>query len=75
MRYIAPVDPRTHRRYLEYVEKHQYFCGSRVARLTREEWLELDRELGPLREKAARDALTANELTRLEALRRILLVD
>ncbi|HEY8426819.1 MAG TPA: hypothetical protein VIL20_00530 [Sandaracinaceae bacterium] len=69
------MDPRTHRRYLEYVEKHQYFCGSRVARLTREEWLELDRELGPLREKAARDALTANELTRLEALRRILLVD
>lgn len=69
------MDPRTHRRFLEYVEKHQYFGGGRTTRLTREEWLELDRELAPLREKEARDALTANELTRLVALRRILLVD
>lgn len=69
------MDPRKHRRFLEYVEKHQYAGAARVERLSREDWLALDEELGPLREKQARDALTANELTRLMALRRVLLID
>ncbi len=68
------MDPRAHRRFLEYVEKHQYFGGGRQ-RLSRAEWEAYDAELAPLRDKEARDALTANELTRLLALRRALLVD
>jgi hypothetical protein len=69
------MDPRAHKRYLEYLEKHQYFARPGLDRLTRERWIELDRELAPLREKERRHALTAAELTRLIALRRILLVD
>lgn len=69
------MDSRAHKRFLEYLEKLQYFARPGVERLTREEWAVLDAELGPLREKQARDAITAAELTRLIALRRILLVE
>ncbi len=69
------MDSRAHRRFLEYLEKLQYFTRPGLERLSRERWEELDAELGPLREKKASDTITAVELTRLVALRRILLVD
>jgi hypothetical protein len=69
------VDPRTHRRFLEYIEKWEYFGGGGKERLSREQWLVFDAERQPLEEKARRDACTAPELARLAALRRVLLVD
>lgn len=69
------VDSRAHKRYLEYLEKLQYFARPGLERLTREKWVMLDAELAPLREKQARGVITAAELARLVALRRILLVD
>lgn len=68
------MDPKAHRRFLEYVEKHQYFGGGKQ-RLNREQWLALDAERWPLEEAAASEAITAEQLTRLLALRRVLLVD
>lgn len=69
---IRSMDSRTHRRFLEYVEKHPYFGGPR---LSRDEWPERDRELATLMEKRGRDALATDERDRLRALRRLLLVD
>jgi hypothetical protein len=39
----STVDPETHRRYLEYRERHVYFGGT-TAMLTREEFLAADAE-------------------------------
>lgn len=68
------MDSRAHKRFLEYLEKHQY-GGRRAERLSRERWIEYDAERALLAEKEARGAITAVELTRLIALRRALLVD
>ncbi len=69
------MDPGAHRRFLEYLEKCQYFGVKDDTRLDRERWERYDAELAPLRAKKKRDALTAEELIRFKALRRTLLVD
>lgn len=68
------MDEKTHRRFLEYIEKWEYFGGG-GERLTRERWLVYDAERQPLESKARREACTGPELARLAALRRVLLVD
>ncbi len=68
------MDRRAHRRFLEYLEKHQYL-GRTAVRLSRADWEAFDAEHTVLAEKEARDALTAEELTRLMAIRRALLTD
>ncbi len=68
------MDPRAHKRFLEYLEKHQYM-GRSAERLSRERWTSYDAERAALAEKEAQGAITAVELTRLMALRRALLVD
>ena len=72
--YAARVDPKAHKRFLEYVEKFQYFGGGKK-RLTREQWEALDAERGPLEAEAAAERISAEGLTRLLAIRRLLLVD
>lgn len=69
------VDPKSHRRFLDYVEKYIYFGGSDCPKLTREEWQELESERLPLEETAGRIDAPASDRARLRALRRLLLVD
>lgn len=69
------MDTKTHRRFLEYLEKWEYFGGGPKERLSRDRWVACDAERQPLEDKARREACTAEELVRLEALRRVLLVD
>lgn len=68
------VDPRTHRRFLEYRETFAYFRAERKVMLDRESWLALDRELRELEERPA-GGWTAEEAERAKALRRVLLRD
>ena len=64
-----------HARWLEYLEKWEYFGRAAQTRLDREQWSELDEELTPLLPKIKADACTAEELARARLLRRVLLVD
>ncbi|WP_394828692.1 hypothetical protein [Pendulispora albinea] len=66
------VDPQTHKRFLDYRERHQYFARQRPI-LTAAEFTLLDGELRALVAKgAARDD---EEEARLAELRAILLMD
>ena len=69
------MDPKAHRRFLEYLERCEYFRAARRPRLDRDEWLALDLERWPLEEKDAVEACTAAELKRLKLVRRALLID
>lgn len=52
---VRIVDPETHRRYLEYRDRHAYF-GATTPILTREQFLAADEEQRTLEEKGeARD--------------------
>jgi hypothetical protein len=65
------VDPRTHKRYLDYRERHAYF-GRQLALLTMQEFAEADREHAELAAKPRRDD---EDDARLEELERLLLRD
>lgn len=69
------MDREAHARFLEYLERYEYFGGPAIPRLGREDWQALDAELTPIRRKLATDACTAEDLARARALKRILLVD
>lgn len=69
------MDPKAHRRFLDYIDKYVYFGGSDLPKLTREQWEGLTAERAGLEVKASADDLDADELRRLRALRRLLLVD
>jgi hypothetical protein len=62
------VDPETHRRFLDYLDRHAYFAGA-AARLTREQFLAADAEQRTLEAKGeARDdeeEARYNELSKL----------
>ena len=47
------MDPETHKRYLDYRERHAYF-GAKVAVLTREQFLAADKEQRELDAKGER---------------------
>ncbi|MEC7519959.1 MAG: hypothetical protein VYE22_08850 [Myxococcota bacterium] len=68
------MDPRAHRRFLDYVDKHVYFGGPDLPKLGREQWLELDAERAAF-EARDPDSLDDDERRRFRALRRLLLVD
>ncbi len=68
------MDPRTHRRVLEYRETFGYFRAERKTMLDRESWLALDAELRALEARPAK-SWSADEAERAKALRRVLLRD
>jgi hypothetical protein len=68
------MDPRTHRRFLEYRETFGYFRAEMKTILDRESWLAFDEELRSLEERPAR-TWTADEAARAKALKRLLLRD
>ncbi len=68
------MDPRTHRRFLEYRETFGYFRAELRTILGREEWLALDAELAELEKKPAREQ-SEEESTRVRTLKRVLLRD
>jgi len=72
MTHPQPVDPQTHKRYLDYRERFQYF-GRQMAILTAAEFSVLDGERRTLHAKG--DARDDEEEERLVALRAILLMD
>jgi hypothetical protein len=47
------VDPRTHKRYLDYRERHAYF-GKRQKQLSMDEFAKAESELQPLEAKGER---------------------
>lgn len=69
------MDPKAHGRFLEYVERWEYFGTVAKTRLDREQWLALDLERWPLEEKDAVEACTPEERRRLKVLRLALLID
>jgi hypothetical protein len=68
------MDPRTHRRFLEYRETFGYFRAERRTMLGREEWLALDAELAALEARPARER-SEDESARVRTLKRVLLRD
>lgn len=48
--YTAPVDPETHKRFLDYRDRHGYFGGT-TALLTREQFVAADAEQRQLEAK------------------------
>jgi len=72
-RSMSAVDPATHRRYLEYRERHQYF-GSTAPALDREEFLAADAEHLTLDQKGE-DARDDEEEARWQELSKLLLRD
>ena len=70
---MSGVDPATHRRYLEYRERHQYF-GDNAPALGREEFLAADAEHLPLDQKGE-DARDDDEEARWQELSKLLLRD
>ena len=70
---MSAVDPATHRRYLEYRERHQYF-GSMGPPLDREEFLAADAEQLTLDQKGE-DARDDEEEARWLELSKLLLRD
>ena len=69
------MERETHARFLEYIESYEYFGGPAHERLKRDRWLSLDAELVVLAAKERVEACTAEDLVRLKALRRVLLLD
>ena len=66
------MDPTTHKRYLDYRDRHGYF-GARLRLLTAAEFAEADREHRVLEAKG--DARDDEEQARYDELSRLLLRD
>lgn len=69
---VRLVDPETHRRYLDYRDRHGYF-GATTPILTREEFLALDAEQRALDAKG--ESRDDEEEARWEELSKLLLRD
>ena len=69
------MDPQAHGRFLEYIERWEYFGTAARTRLERDQWLALDSERWPLETKDEMGACTQEELRRLKVLRLALLID
>ena len=70
------MDPRTHSRYLDYLELRKYFARTGDApKLAPPEWAELDRELTTLLKKEQAAEATPDDLRRIRLLRRTLFRD
>ena len=69
------MDPRTHRRFLTYLETFGYFREPGQKRLDVATWRELDAELVALEAKAEREVLDVGERARLRELERALMRD
>ena len=68
------MDPRTHRRFLEYRETFGYFRAERRTMLGREDWVTLDDELAALEARPPRE-WSEEEALRVRTLKRVLLRD
>lgn len=69
------MDPRTHQRYLDYLELRDYFARPDHKKLGAEEFSELDAELRALLKKESDGLATNEEVRRIVALRKVLLRD
>jgi hypothetical protein len=69
------VDPKTHTRFLTYLESYEYFRRPGLAKLAREQWIALDAELRELLAREKPKLLGAPEPPRVKELRRMLLRD
>jgi hypothetical protein len=69
------VDPKTHTRFLNYLESYEYFRRPGLSKLAREQWIALDAELTALLAKDKQKLLGNVEAPRVKELRRILLRD
>ncbi len=69
------MEPRVHRRWLDYIEMYDYFHEPGQKRLDRDRFIAFDAELDSLVERERTVGLTAEEHGRLVALRRVLLRD
>jgi hypothetical protein len=67
------VDPNTHKRYLDYRDRHAYF-GKRLELLSMADFAEADREYRVLDEKGE-EALDDEQRARFVELGRLLLCD
>ncbi|MBZ0115554.1 MAG: hypothetical protein K8H88_01070 [Sandaracinaceae bacterium] len=65
------MDPKAHKRFLEYLERYEYFRQPGLEKLAREDWIRLDAELVELQ----RDEAVSGNAARIKALRRVLLRD
>ena len=69
------MDPKTHQRFLDYLESYEYFRRPGVSKLGREVWMQLDTEMRALVVKEKAKTLGAAEVKRLKELRAILFRD
>ncbi|MCC6876556.1 MAG: hypothetical protein IT378_19795 [Sandaracinaceae bacterium] len=65
------MDPKAHKRFLEYLERYEYFRQPGLEKLAGEVWLRLDAALVELQ----RDEAGSSNAARIKALRRVLLRD
>jgi len=73
---LLEMDPKTHQRFLNYLESYEYFKRPNIQRLTREEFAVLDAELAVLvRKERERVPLDDAERSQLGKLRRRLFRD
>jgi hypothetical protein len=63
------MDPKTHQRFLDYLESYEYFRRPGVTKLGREEWMQLDAEMRALVTKEKAKTLGAADAKRLRELR------
>jgi hypothetical protein len=68
------MDPRAHRRFLEYRETVGYFRAEHRTMLGREEWVALDVELAAFEARPPRE-WSEEEALRVRTLKRVLLRD
>jgi hypothetical protein len=66
------MDPRTHQRYLDYLELRRYFARPAGRKLPMEEFAELDAELRALLKKESEGQASGEEVRRIVALRKVL---
>jgi hypothetical protein len=69
------VDPKTHARFLTYLESYEYFRRPDIPKLAREEFIVLDTELRALIAKEQKKVIAGEEPKRLRELRKILFRD
>ena len=69
------MDPRTHQRFLDYLELRRYFARPDHKKLDAEEFAALDAELRALLKKESEGQATADEVRRIVGLRKVLLRD
>jgi len=69
------MDPRVHRRYLDYLELREYFARPDLPKLDAARFESLDAELGALIARQERGEIDADGASKMARLRRMLLRD